>query len=269
MTTTSSAPAARAPVRRRPSRHHGLDAHGHELQLFTRYHEHGDREARDALVERYLPLARELARRFVDTGEPLDDLAQVAALGLIKAIDRFDPARGTRVSSYATPTILGELRRHIRDTGWALHVSRGLQERALAVSREADLLATRLRRSPTPRELAEAVGCAVEEVLEAQEVATNYAAASLDAPVAGHQNAEGLVEALGAEDDSYARVDDRDAIARGWRLLQDVDREVLELRFVQNLSQCEIGKRVGYSQMHVSRLLRRALDQLKATAANG
>jgi RNA polymerase sigma-B factor len=269
MTITPPGPAARATVRRRPVRHHGLDAHWDEVQLFIRYREHGDREARDALVERYLPLARELARRFRDTGEPLDDLAQVAALALIKAIDRFDPARGTAVSSYAAPTILGELRRHIRDTGWSLHVSRGLQERAWEVSRAAETLANQLGRSPTPRELAEAVGCTVEEVLEAQEAATSYAAASLDAPVAGHDDAEGLVEALGAEDDSYARVDDRDAIARGWRLLTDVDREVLKLRFSQGLSQSEIGKRVGYSQMHVSRLLRRALDQLKAAAVDG
>ena len=269
MTTSPPRPAAAVPVRRRPARRHALDAHGRELQLLARYREHGDREARDALVERYLPLARELARRFMDTGEPLDDLAQVAALALIKAIDRFDPARGTGVSSYAAPTIVGELRRHIRDKGWALHVSRGLQERALAVSREAETLAAQLRRSPTPREVAEVVGCAVEEVLEAQEAATSYATASLDAPVAGHEDAAGLVETLGAEDDSYALVDDRDAIARGWRLLADIEREVVKLRFAQDLSQREIGARVGYSQMHVSRLLRRALDQLTAAAADG
>jgi RNA polymerase sigma-B factor len=205
----------------------------------------------------------------MDTGEPFYDLAQGAALALIKAIDRFDPVRGSAFTSYATPTILGELRRHIRDKGWALHVSRGLQERALAVNHATEMLAVELRRSPTPGELAEAVGCTVEEVIEAQEVATSYAAASLDAPVAGQGDDVGLVEVLGAEDDSYARIDDRDALARGWHLLTDLDRELLDLRFAKELSQSEIGKRVGFSQMHISRLLRRALDQLKAAAADG
>jgi RNA polymerase sigma-B factor len=267
MTATSLRPPAGLPLRCRAAGDHGGDPGERERQLLIDYHEHGDLELRDALVERFLPLARELARRFVHTGEPLDDLAQVAALGLIKAIDRFDPARGASFTSYAAPTILGELRRHIRDRGWALHVPRQLQERVLAVSRETHTLTNRLRRSPTPREVARAVGCAVEEVLEAQEAATSYAAASLDAPVVGHEDAAGMVELLGADDASYALVDDRDAIARGWRLLADIDREVLKLRFAQDLSQREIGKRIGYSQMHVSRLLRRALNHLHAAAS--
>ena len=240
-----------------------------ERPLLIHYREYGDTAAREALVRRFLPLARELARRFVYTGEPLDDLRQVAAVGLIKAIDRFDPAWGTKFTSYAAPTILGELRRHIRDTGWAVHVPRELQERAFAASREAEALMIRLRRSPTPREVADAVGCAVEEVLEAQEAATSYTAASLDAPVIGDEGAAGMVELLGADDASYALAEHRDAIARTMRSLSDVEREVLRLRFAQDLTQREIGERVGCSQMQVSRLLRRALANLKAAATSG
>jgi RNA polymerase sigma-B factor len=137
------------------------------------------------------------------------------------------------------------------------------------VGRETETLTSRLRRSPTPREVAEEMGCAVEEVLEAQEAASSYAATSLDAPVAGHEDAANMAEVLGTEDRRYARVDDRDAIARGWRSLADIDRRVLELRFAQDLSQREIGERIGYSQMQISRLLRRALDQLSAEATAG
>lgn len=237
-----------------------------ERPLLIHYHEHRDPAAREILIERFLPLAKALARRFVDTGEPLDDLRQVAALGLIKAIDRYDPTRGARFTSFATPTILGELRRHVRDKGWAVHVPRKLQERALAVGRETETLTGRLRRSPTPREVAEELGCAVEEVLEAQEAASSYAADPLDALVAGDEHAADAAGLLGGEDPRYARIDDRDAIARGWRSLAELDRRVLELRFAQDLSQREIGERVGCSQMHVSRLLRRALGQLSAAA---
>jgi RNA polymerase sigma-B factor len=238
-----------------------------ERPLLIHYQEYGDPAAREALVRRFLPLARELARRFVHTGEPLDDLRQVAALGLIKAIDRFDPARGTKFASYAAPTILGELRRHIRDTRWALHVPRDLQERAVAASSETEALTSRLRRSPTPREVANAVGCTVEEALEAQEAATCYAVASLDAPVIGAEDAAGMVELMGADDASYRLVDDRDAVSRGLRSLADIEREVLRLRFAHDLSQREIAGRIGCSQMQVSRLLRRALASLRAAAS--
>jgi RNA polymerase sigma-B factor len=195
-----------------------------ERALLIRYHRTGDVAARDELVERCLPLARELARRYTYTDEPFDDLLQVASVGLIKAIDRFDPDRGAKFSSYAAPTILGELKRHFRDKGWALHVPRDLQDRTLVVSREADALSKRLGRSPKPREVARAIGCSVEEVLEAQQAAASYEAA--------------------------------------------VEASVLELRFMHDLNQREIGERIGYSQMHVSRLLRRALSRLEtATAA--
>ena len=269
MTTAPLQPAASPTMWRRTLHDHTSGGAERERPLLIHYSEHRDPAALEVLVERFLPLAKELARRFVGTGEPLDDLRQVAALGLIKAIDRYDPARDTRFASFAAPTILGELRRHVRDKGWAVHVPRELQERALAVGRETETLTSRLRRAPTPREVAEEMGCAVEEVLEAQEAASSYAATSLDAPVAGHEDAANMAEVLGTEDRRYARVDDRDAIARGWRSLADIDRRVLELRFAQDLSQREIGERIGYSQMQISRLLRRALDQLSAEATAG
>jgi RNA polymerase sigma-B factor len=236
----------------------------------VRYHREGDLAAREELVQRFLPFARDLARRYSYTDEPFDDLLQVASLGLLKAIDRFDPDRGTKFTSFAAPTILGELKRHFRDKGWALRVPRDLQERTLAVGREAEALSKQLGRSPKPREVARAVGCSVEEVLEAQQAAASYAAASLDAPVARDDNeAALLVDLLGGEDVAYELVEDRDAIASTWQALPDVERSVLELRFVHDLNQREIGERIGYSQMHVSRLLRRALHrlQLAATAA--
>jgi RNA polymerase sigma-B factor len=239
-----------------------------EQALLIRYHRAGDLAAREELVQRCLPLARDLARRYTYTDEPFDDLLQVASLGLIKAIDRFDPDRGAKFASYAAPTILGELKRHFRDKGWALHVPRDLQERTLAVSREAEALSKRLGRSPRPREVASAIGCSVEEVLEAQQAAASYEAASLDAPTAhDDEEAAPLVDLLGGEDVAYELVADRDAIASSWKALPDMERSVLELRFTHGINQREIGERIGYSQMHVSRLLRRALSQLETAAA--
>jgi RNA polymerase sigma-B factor len=251
-----------------PQRRDRAGARDRERALLIRYHRAGDLAAREELVQRCLPLARDLARRYTYTNEPFDDLLQVASLGLIKAIDRFDPDRGAKFASYAAPTILGELKRHFRDKGWALHVSRDLQERTLVVSREAEALSKRLGRSPKPREVASAIGCSVEEVLEAQQAAASYEAASLDAPTAHDDNgAAPLVELLGGEDSAYELVADRDAIASGWKELPDVERSVLELRFRHGLDQREIGERIGYSQMHVSRLLRRALSRLETAAA--
>jgi RNA polymerase sigma-B factor len=233
----------------------------------VRYHAHGDLNAREELVERFLPLARDLALRYTYTDEPLDDLLQVASLGLIKAIDRFEPGRGTKFTSYAAPTILGELKRHFRDKGWSLHVPRDLQERTLAVSRATEELSKELRRSPKVREVAERLDCSVEQVLEAQEAAASYEAASLDAPAARDDDeSSALVDLLGRDDTSYDLVEDRDAIASTWQALPDVEREVLVLRFMQDLTQREIGEQIGYSQMHVSRLLRRALKRLETAA---
>jgi RNA polymerase sigma-B factor len=239
-----------------------------ERDLLVRYHECGDLAAREELVERFLPFARDLALRYTYTDEAFDDLLQVASLGLIKAIDRFDAGRGTKFTSYAAPTILGELKRHFRDKGWSLHVPRELQERTLAVGHATEHLSKELGRSPKVREVAEHLGCSVEEVLEAQEAAASYEAASLDAPVARDDGeSAALVDTLGGEDNAYELVEDREAIARSWKELPDVERTVLELRFMHDLNQREIGERIGYSQMHVSRLLRRALSRLETAAA--
>src|ERR687889_2123018 len=205
----------------------GADARETERLLLVRYHQHGDLRAREELVERFLPLARDLALRYTYTDEPFDDLLQVACLGLIKAIDRFEPSRGTKFTSYAAPTILGELKRHFRDKGWSLHVPRDLQERALAVSRATEELSKSLGRSPKVREVAAALGCSIEEVLEAQEAAASYEAASLDAPTArDDEEAAPLVDMMGGVDDAYDLVEDRDAIASTWRALPDVERQV-------------------------------------------
>jgi RNA polymerase sigma-B factor len=258
----------------RPQRHPrrapctGTDARETELQLLVRYHDEGDLAAREELCERFLPLARDLALRYTYTDEPLDDLVQVASLGLIKAIDRFEPGRGTKFTSYAAPTILGELKRHFRDKGWSLHVPRDLQERTLAVSRATEVLSKELGRSPKIREVAEHLGCSTEQVLEAQEAAASYEAASLDAPTARDDGeSASLVDLLGGEDSAYELVEDRQAIASTWTALPEVERQVLELRFMHDLTQREIGERIGYSQMHVSRLLRRALNRLETAAA--
>ena len=259
-------PSTSRVARRRSCEH--LDARETERQLLLRYHEHGDLESRAELVERFLPLARDLALRYTYTDEPFDDLFQVASLGLIKAIDRFEPGRGTKFTSYAAPTILGELKRHFRDKGWALHVPRDLQERTLAVSRATERLSTQLGRSPKVREVAVEIGCSAESVLEAQEASASYEAASLDAPTSREDvEAAPLVDLLGDEDTSYELVESRQAIANTWRALPEVERQVLELRFMHDLTQREIGERIGYSQMHVSRLLRRALDRLETAAA--
>src|SRR5215211_7208815 len=268
MTTraVASAQFPRIPRRRECDR---AEAQETERRLLVRYHNDGDLAAREELAERFLPLARDLALRYTYTDEPFDDLLQVASLGLIKAIDRFDPERGTKFTSYAAPTILGELKRHFRDKGWALHVPRDLQERTLAVSRATETLSKQLGRSPKVREVAAELGCSVEEVLEAQEAAASYEATSLDAPTSRDDDeAASLVDLMGDEDTSYELVESRDAIASTWKALPDVERKVLELRFMHDLTQREIGEQIGYSQMHVSRLLRRALTRLERAAVS-
>jgi RNA polymerase sigma-B factor len=240
-----------------------------DLALLDRYHESGDLHARDELTERFLPLARELALRYRHTDEPLEDLTQVACLGLVKAVDRFQPDRGTRFMSYAVPTILGELKRHFRDKGWALHVPRDLQERALAVGRARETLSKKLGRSPSVKEVAAGLCCGVEDVLEASEAATAYDTASLQAPIgsrAGDEETALLGDTLGGEDQGYDFVELRGAVSDAWADLPAREREIVRLRFAEDLTQREIGERVGISQMHVSRLLRRALDRLQAAA---
>jgi RNA polymerase sigma-B factor len=206
--------------------------------------------------------------RYRRAEEPLEDLVQVACLGLVKAVDRFDPDRASRFVSYAEPTILGELKRHFRDTGWAVHVPRELQEQALVLGREGDRLSRRLGRSPTVHELAETLGWELERVLKASEVLRSYHAVSLDAPIShDREESAALVETLGSEDDGYALADSREQVAQAWQALPKLERKVLVLRFVHDLRQREIADIVGYSQMHVSRLLRRSLASLLAATS--
>jgi RNA polymerase sigma-B factor len=234
-------------------------------ELLDSHHREGDLAARDELVDRFMPFARKLAVRYIHSREPMDDLMQVASIGLLNAIDRFDPEHGKKFTAFAAPTILGELKRHFRDKGWAIHVPRDLQERALAVSRHAERLSTELRRSPTIDELAQALNCTIEQTVEAIDAGENYQLTSLDAPVA-QDDGDGcaLTETLGSDDDGFELAEDRQTLASHWAELSDLERQVLGLRLTHGLTQRQISRRIGYSQMHVSRLLRRSMLSLEA-----
>jgi RNA polymerase sigma-B factor len=259
---------------RKPGAYPGADAIAEraarareDRRLLIRLHRHNDPAAREALVERFLPLARQLARRYQHGGEQLDDLVQVASLGLLKAIDRFDPARETAFSSFAVPTILGELKRHFRDKGWSVRVPRDLQELTVRVDRVTEQLARELGRAPTLAEVAERTGHSEEQVLEAREAAGAYRAVSLDRPRDDDEEGEGSVgAAMGTEDPGFGVAEDAATVQRLMRVLSEREREVLRLRFAEDLTQSEIGVRVGVSQMHVSRLIRQAVAQLRAEA---
>jgi RNA polymerase sigma-B factor len=238
-----------------------------DRRLLLRYHEQGDASAREELVERFLPLARQLARRYQRTNEPLDDLMQVASVGLVKAIDRFDPARGTAFSTYAVPTILGELKRYFRDSGWAVHVPRGMQERVMKLDTAAQELHRKLGRSPSPKELAAELGCSEEEVLEAMEAASAYDAVSLEQQRSGDadngSSSDTFQDKLGTEEERYELVEYGATIAPTLKALSPRERLILHLRFVEDMTQSEIADRIGVSQMHVSRLIRRSLARLR------
>jgi len=238
-----------------------------DRRLLLRYHEQGDGAAREELVERFLPLARQLARRYQRTNEPLDDLMQVASVGLVKAIDRFDPSRGTAFSTYAVPTILGELKRYFRDSGWAVHVPRGMQERVMKLDTAAQELHRKLGRSPSPKELAGELELTEEEVLEAMEAASAYDAVSLEAQKGDQDDSrDTFQDTLGTDEERYELVEYGAAIAPTLKALSPRERMILHLRFVEDLTQSEIADRIGVSQMHVSRLIRRSLARLRAVA---
>ena len=222
--------------------------------------------AREALVQRFLPLARQLARRYQRGGEPLDDLIQVASLGLLKAIDRFEPDRPTAFSSFAVPTILGELKRHFRDRGWSVRVPRDLQEMAVRVERVSEEMSRSLGRAPTPGEMAEHLGITAEQVLEAREAAGAYRAVSLDRPHDDDEEGDGMADSMGVEDPGFGLAEASATVQRLMGELSDREREVLRLRFAEDLTQSEIGARVGVSQMHVSRLIRQAVERLQQAA---
>jgi RNA polymerase sigma-B factor len=255
-TLTADAPSARSRSAK------PLTPHETEL-LFDRWHSHGDKAAREELVKRFLPLARKLARRYNVGHEPFDDLLQVASLGLVKAVDRFDCGRGNAFSSFAVPTILGELKRYFRDHGWAVHVPRGAQERAVKVEDAQQQLSARSGRAPTVPELAEYLELSIEEVLESLETARAHHATSLDAP---HDDGEGesatLVETFGDEDPGLKLADARITVGLVAAQLSQREREVLALRFVDDMTQTEIADQIGVSQMQVSRILRRSIARL-------
>jgi RNA polymerase sigma-B factor len=234
--------------------------------LFERFRSTRDPALREQLVEQFLPLARQLARRYQRGGEPLDDLVQVASLGLVKAVDRFDSSRGVAFSSYAVPTILGELKRYFRDSGWAVHVPRGLQERTMQIDRVAKELSGRLGRSPSVSEIAEHMDTSIEDVLAAMEASQAYEAVSLEAQRSGDPDAETYADSIGAEDERFELVEYGAAIAPALRALPPRDRLVLHLRFAEDMTQSQIAEEIGVSQMQVSRLIRRALARLRAVA---
>ncbi len=241
-----------------------------ERQLFARVRANGDPAARAQLAELFLPLARSLALRYSHSGEPLDDLMQVANLGLVKAIDRFDTSRGIAFTSYAVPTILGELKRYFRDTTWAVHVPRDLQERAALVDRSADRMFSASGRAPSVGELAATTGLSVEDVLEARDASMSYKATSLEAP-SGSDGEEDytLADRLGSSDTELTRAEHAVTLQQLEHVLSERDREVLRLRFQEDLTQSEIAARIGVSQMHVSRIIRASLERLQATARSG
>ena len=233
-------------------------------QLFQRWRHQKDRQARDELIERFLPLARKLARRYGQSSEPYEDLVQVASLGLVKAVERFDPDRGFAFSSFAVPTIVGELKRYFRDTAWALHVDRGAQERARKITDAQQKLSSSTGRMPTVDELAQYLEMSQEEVLEGLQTADAYGAVSLDAPMSSEDDEESSrLDAIGTADQRLELVDDHATIFAAARHLPTREREILYLRFGEDLTQSEIAERVGVSQMQVSRLLRRSLHRLR------
>ncbi len=235
--------------------------------LFDRWFHQHDLQARDALIERFLPLARKLARRYSGSSEPYDDLVQVASLGLVKAVERFDPTRGFAFTSFAVPTIVGELKRYFRDAAWALHVDRGAQERARRITDARREVSARHGRSPTVVELAEYLECSEEEVLDGLQTAEAYDTVSLDAPRGGDGDTERRLDMLGDEDNRLERIDDEATVFAAAQHLPERDRRILYLRFGEDLTQAEIAELVGVSQMQVSRLLRKSVRRLQELTA--
>jgi RNA polymerase sigma-B factor len=236
--------------------------------LLQRYHRQGDLAAREQLIEQYMSLVRSLARRYSYRGEQLEDLVQIGAIGLIKAIDRFDLDRGVELTTYATPNIIGEIKRHFRDKGWSVRVPRGLQELNVQLSRLVEQLTVQLGRSPTIGELAKASSVPEEEVLEALESGRAYTSLSLSTGTAGDGDEElDPLESIGTEEHQYSVSEDRAVLAPGFKSLDDRERKILQLRFFEGLTQSQIAQRVGISQMHVSRLIRRSLEKIRETIA--
>ena len=221
-------------------------------------------DCRDSLVRLHLPLVEHCARRFRNRGEPFEDLVQVGTIGLIKSVDRFDTDRGVEFSTYATPTIIGEIKRYFRDKGWAIRVPRRLQELRMQIGTATAELTQTLGRSPTPRELAAAVGCTVEEIVEGIESSHAYSTLSLDATDGSEDGStSSMLDAIGVDDVGLEHVEIRESIKPLLEKLEPREKKILLLRFFKNMTQSQIAEEIGVSQMHVSRLLNRTLEQLR------
>jgi len=256
-------PARRRLSRRVPKGKMAWDK-GRTRELFRRYKEEGDEEAREQLVMSHLNLVRFLASKYKSRGEPLDDLIQVGTIGLIKAVDRFDPARGLEFTTFATPTIMGEIRRHFRDKGWSVRVPRRLQELSNKVNQTKEELTKTLQREPSVGEVAEVLGVTVDEVLEAMESSSAYSSVPLESPGASaDDDAPSILDRYVSEDKDLASSDDRMAIEEAMRDFSPREQEIINMRFIEGLTQVEIAQKLGISQVQVSRLLRRTLKKLQ------
>jgi len=238
-----------------------------DRRLFEAWLTSGDTRARTALIERFMPLARSLARRYLRSGEPLDDLVQVASIALVKAIDRYDPARGYAFSSFAVPTISGELKRYFRDHSWAVRPPRDLQEVTLRVETALTRLTQTLDRSPTTQELAEAAGLDDEQVLEALQARRGRTGISLQTPQGDPADGMTLGDTIGEHDVELERAEQRAALDDLLKTVPTRAREMVRLRFEEDMTQAEIGAIFGVSQMQVSRILRQTIEQLRDVAA--
>ena len=232
-------------------------------ELFRRYKEEGDDDAREQLVMSHLNLVRFLASKFKSRGEPLDDLIQVGTIGLIKAVDRFDPTRGLEFTTFATPTILGEIRRHFRDKGWSVRVPRRLQELSSKVNQTKEELTKGLQREPSVEEVATALNTTVDEVLEAMESSSAYSSVPLEGGSSGEDDTPSVIDRYVSEDEELALSDDRMAIEEAIRDFSPREQEIIRMRFIDGLTQVEIAKKLGISQVQVSRLLRSTLRKLQ------
>jgi RNA polymerase sigma-B factor len=254
-----------------PPEHEGSpdlgDGLANERILWARFAEHRDQATREELVRRYLPFARNLALRYRGASESFDDLLQVASLGLVNAIDRFEPGRGTPFTAFASPTILGELKRHFRDRVWTVRVPRGLHDRMAEVDKAISALTVELQRSPSVGEIAARLEVDPGDVLEVLEANHNRRPLSLDRPIGGDEDESPASEWVGDEDEGFELVDDKLALERVLPHLDERERLVLRLRFVEDMTQSQIAEQIGHSQMHVSRILRRTLERIRAEVA--
>jgi RNA polymerase sigma-B factor len=246
---------------------HVADGLASERELWVQFTHSRDPAIRDELVRRYLPFARSLALRYRGASESFDDLLQVASLGLVNAVDRFDPSRGTPFAAFASPTILGELKRHFRDRVWTVRVPRGLHDRMAEVDKAINQLTVDLQRSPSVGEIAERMEVDPTDVLEVLEANHNRRPLSLDRPVGGEEDESPASEWVGEEDEGFELIEDKLALEGVLPHLDSRERLVLQLRFVDDLTQSQIAERIGHSQMHVSRILRRTLERIREEIA--